>query len=85
MANAPGEFLEFEWPTTEVNPSTYSCTIELEQTTAITRNTGSGAVALTAGYAADYFIDLYVKFAGAYTREADPGKTFNVVSVVKNY
>ena len=84
-ANTPGDKVEFEYPTTEVNPSDYSCTITLTHSTVITRNTGAGATTLTAGYGADNYDLSYVSFSGTYTREADPGKTFNTVAVVKDY
>ena len=56
----------------------------MTHSTVITRNTGAGATPLTAGHANDYDL-AFVKFSGTYTREADPGKTFNTVSVVKNF
>ena len=80
--NAPGEKIEFEYPTTEWTPSDYSCTITLTHSTVITRNTGAGATTLTA--VTDYDLALAF-FSGTYTREADAGKTFNTVSVVKDY
>ena len=54
----------------------------LTHSTVITRNTGAGATTLTA--VTDYDLALAF-FSGTYTREADAGKTFNTVSVVKDY
>ena len=76
--------MELEWPTTEVNPTDYSCTITFAHSTVISRNTGSGASTLTAGHANDYDLTL-VSFSGTYTRKADAGKTFNTVSVLKDF